>query len=148
MPGHGSEVKGRQKFTKGIVFIGSYVKTQEIAYLWPKGSVAVCESLPQGKMRVGVGLMVCMSKYSKHESQYFLRRTLHIGPTRQHKMSWPGRARSGKAEALGDESAQEDIYIPDSEWTFTQHGPIINMAMAVIQAFVAKSEGVGGGLAG
>lgn len=35
-----------------------------------------------------------------------------------------------------------------NEWTFTQHGPIINMAMAVIHAFVAKSEGVGGGLAG
>lgn len=91
--------------------------------------------------------MVCMSKYSKHESQCSLRRPLHIGPARQCKMSWPGRARSGKAEALGDESPDEDIYIPDSKWTFTQHGPVINMAKAVSHAFVAKSEGVGGGLA-
>lgn len=148
MPGYGSEVKGRQKFTKCIVFIGSYVKTQEIAYLWPKGSLGICESLPQEKMRVGVDLMACILKYSKHESQYFLRGPLHIGPARQCKMSWPGRAHSGKAEALGEESAQEDIYIPDSEWTFTQPGPVINMAMAVIHAFVVKLEGVGGGLAG
>lgn len=92
--------------------------------------------------------MACMLKYSKHESQYFLRRPLHIGPARRCKMSWPGRGPFGKPEALGDESGQEDIYIPGSEWTFTQHGPIIDMAMAVIHAFVAKSEGVGGGLAG
>lgn len=141
-------MKGRQKFTKGIVFIGSYVKTQEIAYLWPEGSLGICESLPQEKMRVGVGLMVCMLKYSKHESQYFLRRPLHIGPARQCEMSGPGRGPSGKPGALGDESGQDDIYIPGSEWTFTQHGPIIDMAMAVIHESVAKSEGVGGGLTG
>lgn len=33
-------------------------------------------------------------------------------------------------------------------WTFIQHGPIIHIAMAVIHLSVAKSEGVGEGLAG